>query len=145
MKCFDGLYCILKYFVVHCYSRYSGRETSCVLFNIPDGHTKEMPTGGSKHKVKDVPSAKEVLSSNGLQFILSHIYVLIFVTTKKLIQFFFTILPKGAYKKFPPPCPGYFFGCISASKTVTVETTDFTPEQICGSVCIVLASSDAAR
>lgn len=41
-----------------CFSRYSGRESPCVLFNIPDGHVKEMPTAGSKHK----PSSKEVSS-----------------------------------------------------------------------------------
>ncbi|XP_060579607.1 LOW QUALITY PROTEIN: bifunctional glutamate/proline--tRNA ligase-like [Ruditapes philippinarum] len=31
-------------------SRYTGKESPCVLFLIPDGHTKEMPTSGSKHK-----------------------------------------------------------------------------------------------
>ena len=31
-------------------SRYSGRESPCILLNIPDGHVKEMPTTGSKHK-----------------------------------------------------------------------------------------------
>ena len=29
-------------------SAHSGVESPCVLFNIPDGHTKEMPTTGSK-------------------------------------------------------------------------------------------------
>ena len=29
-------------------STHSGVESPCVLFNIPDGHTKEMPTSGSK-------------------------------------------------------------------------------------------------
>ncbi|XP_052767806.1 bifunctional glutamate/proline--tRNA ligase-like [Mya arenaria] len=31
-------------------SRYTGKASPCVLFMIPDGHTKEMPTSGSKHK-----------------------------------------------------------------------------------------------
>ena len=31
-------------------SRYTGRETPLVLINIPDGHTKDMPKFGSKHK-----------------------------------------------------------------------------------------------
>ncbi|KAL3874337.1 hypothetical protein ACJMK2_037366 [Sinanodonta woodiana] len=31
-------------------SRYTGRASPCVLINIPDGHQKEMPTSGSKHK-----------------------------------------------------------------------------------------------
>ena len=30
----------------------SGVESPCVLFNIPDGHTKEMPNAGSKQKKK---------------------------------------------------------------------------------------------
>ena len=34
------------------YSRYTGKESSCVLFSIPDGHTKAMPTSGSKQKAK---------------------------------------------------------------------------------------------
>ncbi|KAL5008457.1 hypothetical protein ScPMuIL_014038 [Solemya velum] len=31
-------------------SCHSGRESPCVLFYIPDGHQKDMPTSGSKHK-----------------------------------------------------------------------------------------------
>ena len=44
-------------------SRYTGRETPLVLVNIPDGHTKDMPKFGSKHKETAAPSAasKEVL------------------------------------------------------------------------------------
>ncbi|KAK2184184.1 hypothetical protein NP493_277g03032 [Ridgeia piscesae] len=38
-------------------SRHSSRANPCILFYIPDGHTKEMPSSGSKHK--DVGSAKE--------------------------------------------------------------------------------------
>ena len=41
-------------------SRHSGRASPCILLNIPDGHTKEKPTAGSKHK--DM-SDKEVSSS----------------------------------------------------------------------------------
>ncbi|XP_064604056.1 bifunctional glutamate/proline--tRNA ligase-like [Liolophura sinensis] len=39
-------------------SRYTGKACPCVLFNIPDGHQKEMPTSGSKHK-ETGGSAKE--------------------------------------------------------------------------------------
>ncbi|XP_053376330.1 bifunctional glutamate/proline--tRNA ligase-like [Mercenaria mercenaria] len=42
-------------------SRYTGKESPCVLFLIPDGHTKEMPTSGSKHK--EEPSKKEKAQS----------------------------------------------------------------------------------
>ena len=40
------------------FSRHSGRASPVILLNIPDGHQKEMPTSGSKHK--DQPGAKEV-------------------------------------------------------------------------------------
>ena len=46
-----------------CCSPYTGRASPCVLFSIPDGHQKEMPTAGSKHKEegpKKSTSAKEV-------------------------------------------------------------------------------------
>lgn len=33
-------------------SPHSCREAPCVLIYIPDGHTKEMPTSGSKEKTK---------------------------------------------------------------------------------------------
>ena len=33
-------------------SAHSGVESPCILFNIPDGHTKEMPSTGSKQKKK---------------------------------------------------------------------------------------------
>ena len=29
-------------------SPYTGVESPCVLFNVPDGHSKDMPTSGSK-------------------------------------------------------------------------------------------------
>merc|ERR1712226_1404282 len=35
-------------------SRHSGRISPCILLNIPDGHTKEMPKAGSKHKQQNV-------------------------------------------------------------------------------------------
>nr|XP_022332735.1 bifunctional glutamate/proline--tRNA ligase-like [Crassostrea virginica] len=38
-------------------SPFTGRCSPCVLLNIPDGHTKEMPTSGSKHK--EAGSSKE--------------------------------------------------------------------------------------
>ncbi|XP_027035857.1 bifunctional glutamate/proline--tRNA ligase-like [Pocillopora damicornis] len=31
-------------------SRYTGRENPCILFSVPDGHTKPSPTGGAKAK-----------------------------------------------------------------------------------------------
>ena len=31
-------------------SRYSGRESPCILLHIPDGHVKETHKAGSKHK-----------------------------------------------------------------------------------------------
>ena len=43
-------------------SRHSSRESPCILLDIPDGHNKEMPTSGSKHK--EATSAKEVRLSS---------------------------------------------------------------------------------
>ncbi|XP_023389920.1 bifunctional glutamate/proline--tRNA ligase [Pteropus vampyrus] len=43
-------------------SPYSCREAPCVLIYIPDGHTKEMPTSGSKEKTR-VESAKTEVSA----------------------------------------------------------------------------------
>lgn len=42
-------------------SPYTGKSSPCVLLNIPDGHQKEMPTAGSKHKQES--SAKEKAQS----------------------------------------------------------------------------------
>ncbi|XP_064621300.1 bifunctional glutamate/proline--tRNA ligase-like isoform X3 [Lineus longissimus] len=42
-------------------SRYTGKASPCILFNIPDGKKEEMPTAGSKHK--DAASAKEKAQS----------------------------------------------------------------------------------
>ncbi|CAG5120654.1 unnamed protein product, partial [Candidula unifasciata] len=44
-------------------SPHTGRDSPCVLINIPDGHQKEMPKGGSKHKETKEPSPKEVAQS----------------------------------------------------------------------------------
>uniref|UniRef100_A0A8C2JZT5 Bifunctional glutamate/proline--tRNA ligase n=1 Tax=Cyprinus carpio TaxID=7962 RepID=A0A8C2JZT5_CYPCA len=41
-------------------SPHSCKESPCVLFYIPDGHTKEMPTAGSKDKSKSQTAAKPV-------------------------------------------------------------------------------------
>uniref|UniRef100_H3D2X2 glutamate--tRNA ligase n=1 Tax=Tetraodon nigroviridis TaxID=99883 RepID=H3D2X2_TETNG len=38
----------------------SCRESPCVLFYIPDGHVKEMPTAGSQEKSKNQPSSNTV-------------------------------------------------------------------------------------
>lgn len=44
-------------------SPYSCREAPCILIFIPDGHTKEMPTSGSKEKTKVEISKKEAGSA----------------------------------------------------------------------------------
>lgn len=41
-------------------SPYSCREAPCVLIYIPDGHTKEMPTSGSKEKARVETAKTEV-------------------------------------------------------------------------------------
>ncbi|KAF5892564.1 bifunctional glutamate/proline--tRNA ligase isoform X2 [Clarias magur] len=41
-------------------SPHSCKECPCILLYIPDGHTKEMPTSGSKDKNKSQPIAKPV-------------------------------------------------------------------------------------
>ncbi|XP_066475005.1 bifunctional glutamate/proline--tRNA ligase isoform X2 [Tiliqua scincoides] len=40
-------------------SPYSCKEAPCILIYIPDGHTKEMPTSGSKEKTKTEMAKKE--------------------------------------------------------------------------------------
>uniref|UniRef100_A0A8C6XSV9 Bifunctional glutamate/proline--tRNA ligase n=1 Tax=Naja naja TaxID=35670 RepID=A0A8C6XSV9_NAJNA len=47
-------------------SPYSCKEAPCILIYIPDGHTKEMPTSGSKEKTKSETSKKEVSHSASL-------------------------------------------------------------------------------
>lgn len=42
----------------------SCRESPCVLFYIPDGHVKEMPTAGSKEKSKNQASSNTVSASS---------------------------------------------------------------------------------
>ncbi|XP_021248652.1 bifunctional glutamate/proline--tRNA ligase isoform X3 [Numida meleagris] len=44
-------------------SPYSCKEAPCILIYIPDGHTKEMPTSGSKEKTKAETAKKEVNSA----------------------------------------------------------------------------------
>lgn len=46
--------------VVNIFSPNSCKESPCVLLYIPDGHTKEMPTAGSKDKSKSQASSKAV-------------------------------------------------------------------------------------
>ncbi|MCJ8736924.1 hypothetical protein PDJAM_G00017910 [Pangasius djambal] len=41
-------------------SPHSCKESPCILLYIPDGHTKEMPTSGSKDKSKSQPTTKPV-------------------------------------------------------------------------------------
>ncbi|XP_035421323.1 bifunctional glutamate/proline--tRNA ligase isoform X3 [Cygnus atratus] len=43
-------------------SPYSCKEAPCILIYIPDGHTKEMPTSGSKEKTKAESAKKEASS-----------------------------------------------------------------------------------
>ncbi|XP_056021865.1 bifunctional glutamate/proline--tRNA ligase-like isoform X2 [Ostrea edulis] len=45
-------------------SPFTGLSSPCVLLNIPDGHTKEMPTSGSKHK-EDGSSKEKSQSKKG--------------------------------------------------------------------------------
>ncbi|KAH3856986.1 hypothetical protein DPMN_099583, partial [Dreissena polymorpha] len=40
-------------------SRYTGKASPCVLILVPDGHTKEMPTSGSKHKEEPSKVSRE--------------------------------------------------------------------------------------
>jgi len=47
-------------------SRYSGRESPCILLNVPDGHAKEMPTTGSKHKPAAVKEASQTAQKKPL-------------------------------------------------------------------------------
>jgi len=61
-------------------SRYTGRESPCVLLNIPDGHAKEMPTTGSKHKSSAVKEAspvspKKPLSAKEVFYLLATVLV----------------------------------------------------------------------
>ncbi|XP_068795976.1 bifunctional glutamate/proline--tRNA ligase isoform X3 [Struthio camelus] len=44
-------------------SPYSCKEAPCILIYIPDGHTKEMPTSGSKEKTKAEAVKKEASST----------------------------------------------------------------------------------
>ncbi|XP_064020605.1 bifunctional glutamate/proline--tRNA ligase isoform X2 [Pogoniulus pusillus] len=44
-------------------SPYSCKDAPCILIYIPDGHTKEMPTSGSKEKTKAETAKKEANSS----------------------------------------------------------------------------------
>ncbi|KAM6083768.1 bifunctional glutamate/proline--tRNA ligase isoform 4-T4 [Theristicus caerulescens] len=44
-------------------SPYSCKDAPCILIYIPDGHTKEMPTSGSKEKTKAETAKKEASSS----------------------------------------------------------------------------------
>ncbi|XP_068009600.1 bifunctional glutamate/proline--tRNA ligase isoform X3 [Melanerpes formicivorus] len=44
-------------------SPYSCKDAPCILIYIPDGHTKEMPTSGSKEKAKAETAKKEASSS----------------------------------------------------------------------------------
>uniref|UniRef100_A0A8C2JW81 Glutamyl-prolyl-tRNA synthetase 1 n=1 Tax=Cyprinus carpio TaxID=7962 RepID=A0A8C2JW81_CYPCA len=52
-------------------SPHSCKESPCVLFYIPDGHTKEMPTAGSKDKSKSQTAAKPVSTK------LNHLFTLL--------------------------------------------------------------------
>lgn len=44
----------------------SCKESPCVLFYIPDGHVKDMPTAGSKEKSKNQASSKPVSAFKSL-------------------------------------------------------------------------------
>lgn len=57
MWCLDCIVCNTVFYGWH-FSPYTGRDSPCVLLNVPDGHQKDMPTAGSKHKQE--ASEKEV-------------------------------------------------------------------------------------
>lgn len=50
------------------YSPNSCKESPCVLLYIPDGHTKEMPTAGSKDKSKASSNAVSAFDENPQMF-----------------------------------------------------------------------------
>ncbi|XP_077195875.1 bifunctional glutamate/proline--tRNA ligase isoform X6 [Paroedura picta] len=52
-------------------SPYSCKEAPCVLIYIPDGHTKEMPTSGSKEKSKAETANKEEQVDEAVKLLLS--------------------------------------------------------------------------
>uniref|UniRef100_A0A8C5TQN1 Bifunctional glutamate/proline--tRNA ligase n=1 Tax=Malurus cyaneus samueli TaxID=2593467 RepID=A0A8C5TQN1_9PASS len=68
---FAGNKCLrcISYFLYCCvfnesfYSPYSCKDAPCILIYIPDGHTKEMPTSGSKEKTKAETAKKEASSA----------------------------------------------------------------------------------
>ena len=73
--------------MLFCYfSPFTGRSSPCVLLNIPDGHTKEMPTSGSKHK--EAGSSKEVTEI--LDINLSYLWIPYFTTSFRI---YICILP----------------------------------------------------
>lgn len=63
---FQKMFDIILYFLYCCvfsksfHSPYSCKDAPCILIYIPDGHTKEMPTSGSKEKAKAETAKKEV-------------------------------------------------------------------------------------
>lgn len=54
------VFLVFFFFNKSSYSPYSCKEAPCILIYIPDGHTKEMPTSGSKEKTKAESAKKEV-------------------------------------------------------------------------------------
>lgn len=53
-------------------SPYSCKEAPCILIYIPDGHTKEMPTSGSKEKSKAETANKEVKKASLYGLLVTH-------------------------------------------------------------------------
>uniref|UniRef100_A0A8C2AHW1 Glutamyl-prolyl-tRNA synthetase 1 n=1 Tax=Cyprinus carpio TaxID=7962 RepID=A0A8C2AHW1_CYPCA len=63
-------------------SPHSCKESPCVLFYIPDGHTKEMPTAGSKDKSKSQTAAKPVSTKLNHLFKMIALFILFFLQVK---------------------------------------------------------------
>uniref|UniRef100_A0A673KZA1 glutamate--tRNA ligase n=1 Tax=Sinocyclocheilus rhinocerous TaxID=307959 RepID=A0A673KZA1_9TELE len=62
-------------------SPHSCKESPCVLLYIPDGHTKEMPTAGSKDKSKSQTAAKPVICFQMLKKMIA-LFILFFLQVK---------------------------------------------------------------
>lgn len=53
---------------------HTGRESPIILFSVPDGHTKEMPTAGGPKKTGDI-SVKEVSCMILFMTIFNYVYI----------------------------------------------------------------------
>lgn len=65
-------------------SPHSCREAPCVLIYIPDGHTKEMPTSGSKEKTK-VETVKNEVNTVSSKLLRANNYILYILYPNNLV------------------------------------------------------------